>query len=138
MDESFDRPMADLDENDETPKAFRKLQPDFKEAWLSALRSGDYLQGMGALEDLVGLERRYCCLGVGCLVLGVEPADSKGNTKSADPDWPIHLVWQPPSTLCVDGQEANDPKWIQTELANMNDDGAHTFADIAKWIEQNL
>lgn len=38
-----------------------------REAWLSALESGDYPQTTGMLAD----ENGYCCLGVACEVLGI-------------------------------------------------------------------
>lgn len=40
--------------------------------WIAALESGEYLQGKGRLvqETIDGL--RYCCLGVACVVAGLE------------------------------------------------------------------
>jgi hypothetical protein len=35
-----------------------------KEQWVKALRSGDFLQGKGALAKFEGADIRYCCLGV--------------------------------------------------------------------------
>ena len=39
----------------------------FKKAWIKALKSGDYIQGTGALRrsiDINNSEIAYCCLGV--------------------------------------------------------------------------
>jgi len=43
------------------------LKAGVKDAWLSALRSGVYKQGKGALHDIT--ENSYCCLGVLCDVI---------------------------------------------------------------------
>jgi hypothetical protein len=39
-----------------------RLKPDFKAAWVAALRSGEYPQTRGRLRDRQG----YCCIGVAC------------------------------------------------------------------------
>ncbi len=47
-----------------------KIDPEFKVKWLAALRSGEYIQGQGALRtDLDGHNSSYCCLGVACSLL---------------------------------------------------------------------
>jgi len=38
------------------------MNKEIKERWLSALRSGEYAQGCGALKD----SNEFCCLGVLC------------------------------------------------------------------------
>lgn len=45
-----------------------RLPKDFTEAWLKALRSGEYVQGEGSLLSREG----YCCLGVACASVGVK------------------------------------------------------------------
>jgi len=45
------------------------VNPEVKELWLAALRSGDYVQGQNQLTELPDLESgpaRHCCLGVLC------------------------------------------------------------------------
>lgn len=46
------------------------MNHEYEEKWVAALRSGKYLQGQGALRQLVNGELRYCCLGVLCDVAG--------------------------------------------------------------------
>lgn len=41
----------------------RVLDTTFKEEWLAALESGDYVQGIGQLRDDTD---QFCCLGVAC------------------------------------------------------------------------
>lgn len=48
-----------------------KMKPEVKEAWINALRSGEYKQGRGTLhqrgtEDREGAPDKFCCLGVLC------------------------------------------------------------------------
>jgi hypothetical protein len=38
------------------------MKPEIKQLWIDALRSGEYIQGHGALKTSWG----YCCLGVLC------------------------------------------------------------------------
>jgi|ERR1044072_4566124 hypothetical protein len=45
-----------------------KLDPDLKARWVTALRSGDYKQGMHYLKH----NDEYCCLGVFCEIAEVD------------------------------------------------------------------
>lgn len=51
-----------------------KLKSEFKEKWVAALRSGDWVPFPGSLGE-IGTNRR-CCLGVALEVLGVPSRDS--------------------------------------------------------------
>lgn len=43
------------------------MNPDVKQTWLTALRSGNYVQGRERLVDLgTDGSKKYCCLGVLC------------------------------------------------------------------------
>lgn len=42
------------------------MNPEIKERWVAALRSGDYLQGRSYLNKIDGGRSFYCCLGVLC------------------------------------------------------------------------
>lgn len=44
------------------------MKPEVKNLWISALRSGEYQQGVGALRQKADPEQpdRFCCLGVLC------------------------------------------------------------------------
>ena len=87
-----------------------------KERWITALRSGKYPQGRG---ELVTAEGNYCCLGVLCVVEGVEiPRD----TMTSYLPKPLDTVFPGRENLI---------------LSDMNDKG-QSFAEIADWIEINL
>lgn len=66
---SFGKPLSDTDFN------LPKMKPEVKEQWVTALRSGDFLQITGALKQLKAINENsddkrvgYCCLGVLCEV----------------------------------------------------------------------
>lgn len=48
------------------------MNPELKAKWVAALRSGNYLQGHGALERVVNGISYNCCLGVLCRIMGVQ------------------------------------------------------------------
>ena len=64
------------------------MNPEIKALWLTALRSGDYEQGKGALIEVTGEgQRKYCCLGVLCDLAAkagiVKQAESRRSTLPA-------------------------------------------------------
>ena len=107
------------------------MKPDIKQAWLTALRSGDYQQGQGYLRQ----GDHYCCLGVLCDLYG----------KAVGPEWEgglqkdIRSICGHETTLPLKVQEwAGIPgKPNPLDLAAMNDSGA-TFEELANIIEEDL
>ena len=107
------------------------LTPEQKQAWLDALRSGNYRQGRsGKLRRKRGDRQYFCCLGVLNDLMGGPSKDphylqsSKGGLQDK------HLYLDAGAQLA---------------LAQMNDGGlggmsgrAHTFNEIADWIEENV
>jgi hypothetical protein len=104
-----------------------------KRRWVTALRSGEYKQGRGALRSK---DDRFCCLDVLCDLAaqdglgrwGVESdgfvfREKSGLQNSGMPAEPI-IRW---ADLMVVGQ-----------LAIMNDDGKKSFTEIADFIEREL
>lgn len=57
---------------------FDNMNPEWRDRWVTALRSGDYSQGVGSL---MGAEDTFCCLGVLCNIFNPDNWDS--NMKSA-------------------------------------------------------
>lgn len=117
---------------------YSKLAPHIKEAWLKALRSGDYKQGRQALRIGDGKASKYCCLGVLCdlgekkawedLYYNGEYGYSSGKGMQNLSQGYINESLAKKMTL--------DPI-VAYDLAQMNDDGK-SFAQIADWIEENL
>jgi hypothetical protein len=121
-----------------------KIDPAFKKQWVQALQSGEYKQGNGTLreaqynEDDTVASYAFCCLGVAC--------DIKPGHKWSEHDSGVTLPdlgygeGNGPAGLLLplgdDGEYTND-QLLQDTLAAFNDNGA-TFAQIARWIDENL
>ena len=107
-----------------------------RKKWIAALRSGEYKQGKGCLENANG---EFCCIGVLAKLAGVERVVSPGKTTAYQ-------------SIIYDGQigSASDKvkEWVglinevamfndkgdYEDLARLNDNG-YTFEDIAAIIE---
>lgn len=106
---------------------YDKLPKLFKSEWLEALRSGKYQQGY---ERLMA-DGKYCCLGVACVVGGVE--------KVSD-----HMCFIPTADLDPKNEFKNIPDILRAdhlvtqELVRLNDVDGASFKEIADWIEENL
>jgi len=115
-------------------KANFKLPKAVKAKWVKALRSGEYKQGIGHLEqqDYNHADEKidpvkYCCLGVAChigLTQRRKPADKNASTCG---DSKPEVV----STKFL-------PSKVQDFLAEKNDDSKWGFEKIADWIDENL
>ena len=111
------------------------MNPEIKQKWLEALRSGKYKQGRGLLRDS---KNQFCCLGVLCDII-------KPNGWRLSP----HTIPIPTySFLYGDGAAEfvlrnNVLKYVgmtdvqHDALVNLNDNGK-TFDEIADYIEANL
>lgn len=109
------------------------MKKRLRNKWIKALRSGDYAQTTGMLNDTY--DKAYCCLGVLCIVAG-EEFDKGG-----------YIHYKLPS-----GEEDREgsalPKCLKTKweitnvdeakLVDMNDQEGCSFSAIADWIEENL
>ena len=111
------------------------MNPQIKQKWVSALRSGDYQQGQYCLRK----EDKFCCLGVLCDLYIKEN----------------HLEWElvnnrnyygfqykvadlPPSVVEWSGIPSHNLMDIsERTFANLNDTGS-TFNEIADVIEEQL
>lgn len=124
-----------------------KLYPEFKERWLAALRSGDYVQSVGYLHMVRGIRPGWCCLGVACDIL----ADREGvgrdtwhdvESFNGEDTMPPRAI---SSWMFDPARGGSMPSYIAEEaigtvftaLAKANDSGS-TFEEIAEWIEEHL
>lgn len=109
------------------------LDKEFKDKWITALRSGNYKQTSGVLYD--SCTTGYCCLGVAAKVMGRED-------KELDM---VELLFELPNSeefpteLLGNAVKTSDGiyKPIVARLVTMNDDGI-PFTKIADYIEENL
>lgn len=89
-----------------------QLPKEFANLWLTALRSGNYLQGEGELAkdefDDDGSFCTYCCLGVAAIISGIELRTCKGRT-FLDSVWSgIPCIIRGETTLAHNLAELND------------------------------
>lgn len=112
------------------------MKKELKERWITALRSGDYSQTQGCLQDQNG----WCCLGVLCnIVDGTrwgKHESRKGTIQDYDYDFGNEdiLTDMPPSEWLENHGLSYD---MAKHLAGQNDGGIQ-FVEIAKYIEENV
>jgi hypothetical protein len=114
------------------------MNPQIKQKWLSALRSGDYQQTQGRLRK----EDKFCCLGVLCDLYGKENnVEWEINEDSGKYMYEKHFTVLPPSVIGWAGVGVQNPninaKRTTTTLASLNDNG-YTFNEISDVIEEHL
>jgi hypothetical protein len=109
------------------------MDQELKTRWTTALRSGEYAQGYGALRKPAEEEGRpdeFCCLGVLCDIVNPEGWSLKAGRYQFESGYESY----PPESVADD----NGLPWApQSELAHRNDNAA-SFAEIADWIDENL
>lgn len=116
--------------------SFNKMDPKFKEEFVTALRSGEFKQSCGrTLRDHEG----YCCLGVASVVLDRGEYDLHGYTWTEDCWRPLGegRSWYriiPPNISDDLGMDSE----LQVQLYDFNDLHGRSFDQIADWIEKNL
>ena len=113
------------------------MNEDIKSEWVSALRSGDYKQGIGYLR----VDNEFCCLGVLCDIAvnkGVITY-SIGTDNIYNYGWPGSRAAEVLPDAVVSWAELEDqnPSAGSLSLAEHNDDGV-PFSGIADLIEEWL
>ena len=113
------------------------MNPDLKARWTTKLRSGEYLQGKGALRQRAEERDLFCCLGVLCEIAVDEGAVHRSEKPGAI-GW--HYSYDEEGGVLPIGLE----EWSgisfddRQDLMNMNDAHGKTFSEIADWVDANL
>ena len=132
-----------------------KMNPEVKALWVTALRSGEYEQGRGALIQIDEGKQTYCCLGVLCdlaIKAGVAEVRLYENENSfaryqwwdatgdAAGEWSETEGTLPPPVMTWAGLIDDDPVITSGGLTAVeaNDSEELSFVDIAEQIEENL
>ena len=103
------------------------MKKQLRDEWVKALRSGEFKQGTGRLQD----GDAYCCLGVLCLVaerIGFAPAVRRPFDGAEE----LQGMYLGAQNL---GNQISSA--IERETSTMNDAGV-LFPEIATWIEANV
>lgn len=111
------------------------MNPEIKEKWVTALRSGEYKQGKGLLHNLS--YNSWCCLGVLCDLavkdgLNLEIDTTKYSAAATYDGY----IGTPPSSVEV-WASLNGARRDIDNLIDLNDEG-HSFQEIAEYIETKL
>lgn len=107
---------------------YPKMNPEWKDKWLKALRSGEYQQGTGLLCCVINGQEYYCCLGVLAHIAGEPQGRLTVNG----------YIWQKLADKVGLPANAEEEARVQGCLITMNDTRRVPFAEIANWIEENL
>ncbi len=117
-----------------------KLDPQLKQRWIAALRSGNYEQGRQVLRSN---EDKYCCLGVLADIINPQAWEAK-LVDNGNPyiDAEFGYYWNPSR---IDTKwshkylvDEDIPKELQGTLTRKNDGELLNFLEIADYIESNL
>lgn len=116
-----------------TEKRF-KLEKEFAQKWIKALRSGKFKQGSGYLKDEINC---YCCLGVACHIISPKARITKkfyidSDSLSKNTNVSKQLFKKMPELLRGTDVENS----FVYNVSEMNDAGM-SFNEIADWIEEN-
>lgn len=123
---------------------YQKMSKKVKRAWVKALRSGEYKQGMGHLcQASADGTDRFCCLGVLCDIMipgnwvhgTSDMADRHEAYSLAPADSPHHDMFGVPSASCEEWNLSMD---AHEQLVAMNDYKERSFKQIANWIDKHL
>jgi hypothetical protein len=107
------------------------MKKELRDAWVKALRSGEYTQSQCELKSVTEDDlASYCCLGVMCEVAG------KSIPRGAETMDLHHELIVLRDTMEL-GDFDSDGSY-QKRLAVMNDEDGLTFGEIADWIETNM
>ena len=118
-----------------------QVVPDeLREKWVAALRSGEYKQGRKLLMSDFARDRRYCCLGVLCVVGGIDEGElyglgllSSGIIKKLNLRFDFDFAVERDIDLAP-GQSDRSITGLQY-ASSLNDSYGFTFPQIADLVE---
>ena len=117
------------------------MDPEWKQKRVADLRSGKYKQGRGHLMYKKGEERRHCCLGVLCDILGVDWEEfytDRGVTYyKAGADGDTVLPYKIATQCKLDSVNPKVHGYPHKALSDLNDNN-YDFNYIAGVIEKEL
>ena len=108
-----------------------KLQPEVKQKWVKALRSGKYKQ----TQENLYKNDKFCCLGVLAMECGRKNLELDDITDEPE----LHSAFV--NNKIMDTMNSLIPssnEKVQNYLIGLNDENRHSFKKIANWIDKNL
>jgi hypothetical protein len=114
------------------------MNPELKGRWTAKLRSGDYLQGKGALRKRGEERDLFCCLGVLCEI-AVEDGEVVRSETPEVIGWNYRYAEEGALLpIELEGWSGIASYDDRRKLMDLNDSKGKTFAEIADWIDANL
>lgn len=118
-----------------------KTPKEVKEAWVAALRSGDFKQGRGALAVIDGGSASHCCLGVLCELYVKDGGELLVDNLEHHRRYNSQSHYPPPEVIEWAGLASVDGSFFgetgdTNALDCLNDNGV-PFEDIADFIESH-
>lgn len=104
------------------------MNKQLRDAWVAALRSGQYKQGVGTLRK----GDTYCCLGVLCEVAKIPYRLSDTDLSCTNK---LRSFGEDAGLFDRPNQRTQS---AQARLMEMNDNEGTSFPEIADWIEANV
>jgi hypothetical protein len=131
------------------------MNPQIKEDWIKALRSGEYVQGKNALHQVTDGDHEFCCLGVLCdLAIKAGVAINKSTEHDSNDNctywYDSSMDLLPKSVMEWSGMDTKNgefqieddeegkyglPRYFESTLADENDNGK-SFDELAELIEE--
>lgn len=118
------------------------MREEVKDRWVAALRSGQYRQAQGDLQDGQG----FCCLGVLCQLAVDEGVISAPELESDIYRYDGEAAVLPRSVMSwsgvltssgeLDGVDLGEDEVVSTNLTSLNDSECWDFSRIADLIER--
>ena len=109
------------------------VDQELKAKWLEALRSGEYVQGYGAL---CSRDNEYCCLGVLVEVGGLATKTPGANVYTFH--WPVANDTSQGIIPSEDAEKIGLSEGVTTKLMELNDERRWSFEEIANWLEGHV
>lgn len=118
------------------------MNPEVKELWLAALRSGEYKQGTGALKREAGGGYEYCCLGVLCQLAADHGITRETGSLEGYMRFGGNVSYLPEKVSAWAGVESRGrlPRIVEgsPRLIELNDRARYSFEQIADVIEEQF
>lgn len=110
------------------------MEAKLRRTWTDNLRSGKFKQGSGRLKLTPEAgEPLHCCLGVLCVIAGLPE-----ELRTVGGGWTMSAFDGCTAVLGTDLLDRFDLPTVQAQYLMSLNDGGHTFAEIADYIETSV
>ena len=117
-----------------------QIDPEFKERWLAALRSGQYTKGRGTLRAVhIDGTSEFCCLGVACDLIDPDGWHNLPNMGTWRPAWrDVYPISTDMPFLAGVTVTRNLFRFLVGDILAATNDRTSTFDAVIEFIETKL